>query len=313
MTLFQSTASRASTRVGRIFYGRRELRAGWRLLIFVGMVAGLMPAGNLVVRTVLPNPGEVASHLTNKIVNVVAFLVASLIMGRLEGRTLGDYGLPWKQMFGTRFWQGTAIGFAGVTALLGTMRTASVFQLRGLALHDADIWKWAGLYAVAFFIVGLEEEYRFRGYLLFTGTTGIGFWPSAVILSSLFGVGHISNAGETWVGALNAALGGLVFAGLLRRSGSLWLPLGVHAAWDWAQTYFYGVADSGAVLPGHLFNSSFSGSVWLTGGSVGPEGSVLCTLLLAVIWMLCSAWLREARYPSPLAISGNRQEPVLQT
>jgi uncharacterized protein len=312
MSFIQSTASRESTRAGRIFYGPRELRAGWRLLIFVAMVAALMAAGNLVVRKTVPDSG-VASQLANKLVNIFAFLMASLVMGRIEGRSLGDYGLPWRQMFGARFWQGTAIGFVGVTALLGGMRAVGVFQLTGLALHGADVWKWAGLYAVAFFIVGLDEEFRFRGYLLFTATTGIGFWTSAVVLSALFGAGHISNSGETWVGALNAALGGLVFAGLLRRSGSLWLPIGVHAAWDWAQTYFYGVADSGAALPGHLFNSTFSGPVWLTGGSVGPEGSVLCTLLLGVIWLLCSAWLREARYPAPLAIAGRRQEPVLQT
>ncbi|HJW96110.1 MAG TPA: hypothetical protein VJ901_21055 [Thermoanaerobaculia bacterium] len=46
--------------------------------------------------------------------------------------------------------------------------------------------------------------------------------------------------------------------------------------------YFYGVADSGAVTPGHLLDTSMSGPAWLSGGSVGPEGSILCTLLIAI-------------------------------
>ena len=233
-----------------------------------------------------------------------AFLLASWIMGKLERRTLGDYGLPWREMFSGRFWQGVAIGFVTLTALLGGMRALGVFQLSGLASRGTEAWKWAGLYALTFVIVGLDEEFRFRGYPLFTLSTGMGFWLSAGILSGLFGAGHISNTGETWVGALNVALGGLVLSGLLRRSGNLWLPIGFHAAWDWAQSYFYGVADSGQTLPGHLFNSTFSGSAWLTGGSVGPEGSVLCTLLWVLLWLACSTWLREVRYPTPVAIIG---------
>jgi hypothetical protein len=54
----------------------------------------------------------------------------------------------------------------------------------------------------------------------------------------------------------------------------------MHAAWDWAETYFYGVPDSGLLAQGHLLNSSFHGPDWLTGGSVGPEGSVLVFLVL---------------------------------
>jgi hypothetical protein len=51
--------------------------------------------------------------------------------------------------------------------------------------------------------------------------------------------------------------------------------VGMHAAFDWTETYFYGVPDSGLLAQGHLLNSSFHGPVWLTGGSVGPEGSYL--------------------------------------
>jgi hypothetical protein len=75
------------------------------------------------------------------------------------------------------------------------------------------------------------------------------------------------------------------------------MPIGLHMAFDWGETYFYGVANSGHALPGHLLNSSSSGPAWLSGGTVGPEGSVLCTLLIVVVWLICAGWLREAKYP----------------
>ncbi|PYV64514.1 MAG: hypothetical protein DMG97_34665 [Acidobacteria bacterium] len=83
------------------------------------------------------------------------------------------------------------------------------------------------------------------------------------------------------------------------------MPIGLHMAFDWGETYFYGVADSGQTLPGHLLNSSSSGPAWLSGGTVGPEGSLLCTLLIVVVWLSCAAWLREVKYPKPTPIQNS--------
>jgi len=284
--------------VWNVLYGAKELRAGWRFLIFLAIAFVLIAAGNAMI-TEARMANDPAAVLLRKVVNFIGLVLASIIMGGLERRTLADYGLPPRRAFGLRFWQGTLLGFAGLTLLLALMRATGVYHINGVALHGAEAWKWAGVYGFAFVIVGLEEEFRYRGYTQFTLGSGIGFWPTALLFSALFGFGHISNTGETWVGALNAGVAGLVFALLLRRSGSLWLPIGTHAAWDWAESYFYGVPDSGFVLPGHLLDSSFAGSKWLTGGSVGPEGSLLCTLVFAVIAGGAALWLRETRFPLP--------------
>src|SRR5438270_6779884 len=69
-------------------------------------------------------------------------------------------------------------------------------------------------------------------------------------------------------------------------------------ATSWGETYFYGVANSGGSYPRHLLDSSLSGPNWLSGGTAGPEGSVLCTALIVVVWLLCAAWLREIKYPA---------------
>jgi hypothetical protein len=83
---------------------------------------------------------------------------------------------------------------------------------------------------------------------------------------------------------------GLLFAFTLKRSGNLWYAVGLHAGFDWAQSFLYSVPDSGELLRGHLSNALLQGPTWLTGGSVGPEGSVFCFLtmglqFLVVLWL----------------------------
>jgi len=289
----------------RVFYGLSELRAFWRLCIFLTIVIALINATNLIVGRLLPGADRTTLFLVFQVINFLIFLVASWIMGRIERRTIADYGLPWRRMFRTQFWQGVLLGFASITGLLVAMRAAGVFYFGSIALHGADVWKWAAIYGFVFILVALREEFRARGYGLFTLSTGIGFWPAAILSAAFFGYSHHGNSGEDWIGLFNAGAFGLLACFLLRRTGNLWMPIGLHMAFDWGETYFYGVADSGQVLPGHLLNSSSSGPAWLSGGTVGPEGSLLATLMIAVLWLICAAWLREVRYPRP-AIRNSR-------
>ena len=301
--MIASTQSSNSTIFRRIFYGSSELRAGWRLLIFLGIVSALIKANNLLVGRLLLGVDTTALFLENEVMDFLIFLLGSWIMGRIEHRTIGDYGLPSRQTFRTQFWQGVAIGFAAITSLLVAMHLAGVFYFGTIALHGMDVWKWAVVYALVFILVALREEFRARGYALYTLSAGIGFWPAAIISAAIFGYGHHGNSGEDWIGLFNAGLFGLLACFLLRRTGNLWMPIGVHMAFDWGETYFYGVADSGNVLPGHLLNSSSAGVAWLSGGTVGPEGSVLCTVMMIVVWVICAAWLREVKYPTTLGES----------
>ena len=103
----------------------------------------------------------------------------------------------------------------------------------------------------------------------------------------MFGGLHlIGNVGETWLGSLCAALIGLFFCFTLRRTGTLWFAVGMHASWDWGESYLYSVPDSGGIITGHLLRSSFHGSRWLTGGTVGPEGSVLAFVVIGAAWVM---------------------------
>jgi uncharacterized protein len=239
---------------------------------------------------------------TGDLVSLLIVLLASWVMSRIEKRRIADCGLPWRMALRGEFWQGIGIGFAAISVLLAVMRMLGVFSFGTIGLHGLEPFEYAALWGVAFLLVGLFEEFFFRGYLLFTLTTGITFWPSAVLLSALFGFIHHGNRGEQWVGALEAGGTSLLFCLILRRTGNLWIPIGFHAAWDWGESYFYGVPDSGYAAKGHLFNPTFTGPEWLTGRSAGPEGSWLSIALLVILWIIFSLWLRQKKYPNPEAL-----------
>jgi membrane protease YdiL (CAAX protease family) len=283
------------------FFGPQGLRAGWRLAIYVSIYyvlrfvlqAGLIPlySGSLV-----RVPALWAFLITEFLLLVIA-IVPALFMCRLEHRPFSAYGLPRQRAFGKNFWAGALWGLLAISGLLLVMRVIGVFSFGGFALHGVRILKFAGFWGLMFLIVGFREEFLFRGYSLFTLTDGIGFWPAAFLLSAFFGYVHTGNPGESRVGLMGVVVIGLFFCFTVRRTGNLWFAVGMHAAWDWSETFLYSVPDSGLVLPGHLMNPTFHGPDWLTGGSVGPEGSLLLFVLIAVLWVVFDRVYPHVAYP----------------
>jgi len=222
--------------------------------------------------------------------------IAALAMARIERRKYRQYGLPGRPAFRKNFWIGTLAGFLAISGSLLGIFALRGFHLTGMAIHGRTIVTAIAAWSAAFVLVGLAEEFAFRGYLQFTLTTGIGFWPSAVLLSALFGLAHAGNPGESKFGLFSVVLFGLLFCFFLRRTGNLWWAVGFHAGWDWGQTFFYGVPDSG-ILPYHnLFNCTFNGPNWLTGGSVGPEACVFTPIVLGIVAILFSRVYRQNQY-----------------
>jgi membrane protease YdiL (CAAX protease family) len=119
-------------------------------------------------------------------------------------------------------------------------------------------------------------------------TEGAPFWQAAWVTSTLFGFIHTGNNGENWIGIFAAAAIGFIFCVSIRLTGSAWWAIGCHAAWDWAETYFYGTADSGLAASGHYLTTTPSGDVLWSGGADGPEGSLL---ILPILILLLAALL----------------------
>lgn len=133
-----------------------------------------------------------------------------------------------------------------------------------------------------------------------------GFWLAAWVTSTFFGFGHTGNNGENWIGIFAAAFIGFVFCVSVWVTGSAWWAIGCHAAWDWAETYFYGTADSGMVAQGHYLTTSPAGNALWSGGADGPEGSLLIVpiTLLVLAWLLIVYRHRES---APVAIETTEQ------
>jgi CAAX protease family protein len=227
---------------------------------------------------------------------MLSAIIPGFAMARIERRPFGEFGLPARGAFGRNFWVGTLWGIASLTVLMLALRATGAFTFGSLNLHGGRIVKFALYYAVFFLITGFFEEFLLRGYSQWVLTKGMNFWPAAALLSISFGYLHGANPGEARVGLVAVVAIGFFFCLTLRRSGNLWWAVGFHMAWDWGESYLYSVPNSGSVLPGHLLNSSLHGPNWLTGGSVGPEGSYVVFMVIAALWVLFDRVYPEVKY-----------------
>jgi uncharacterized protein len=302
------TSSHPTFGLKQMFAGPNGLRAGWRVLMFVALFAVLL-GGFVLIRA--GGPGAFREHYRNQnqsqititpllmggseAITLLFLCIAALAMGKLEHRKFGEYGLPPRLALRKDFWVGSLTGFLAISGTLLTMFLLRGFRVNGLAIHGTAILSSLFGWAIAFLLVGLVEEFLFRGYIQYTLTSGIGFWPAAFVMSGLFGLGHFFNSHENAVGSETVVLFGLLLCLFLRRTGNLWCAVGFHLGYDWGQM-FYGVPDSGIVPYHSLLDSTLSGPQWVTGGMVGPEASFLTPLALLVVALIFSRYYPETRY-----------------
>jgi membrane protease YdiL (CAAX protease family) len=277
-----------------IFLGPHGIRAGWSLVIFVTLLTPLALISVVLERS-YPSLfiGDIAPGYSLLIEALQLFFIvgATAITGRIEGRAVWSYyGLAGHRPI-AKLLAGWIGGLVCLSLVVGVLVAGGFLVFEGLALHGLPILGYGSIWLLVFIMVGAREEVMWRGYLQSTLTRGMGYWPAAILASVLFGAGHITNDGETIVGIIGVMIRALFYCFLLRLTGSLWSGIGFHAAWDWAQSYLYGTPQSGHVMQGHLFSSHPVGAPLISGGSVGPEGSLLwappfAVGLLVFFWAL---------------------------
>jgi membrane protease YdiL (CAAX protease family) len=285
--------------VRSLFVRNGRLRAGWRfaLLLCLYFFGGalLNPA---LAKIHFPDRALTWSALTlNDALDLVFVAAISWIVARIGRDRFSSYGLPLTPFAGKLFVQGVVWGIIPSIVILIPIYLAGACSFHGTALHGADLVRFALLWALAFLLVGLSEEFTFRGAALATLADAIGFWPAAFITSALFGLLHLfAKANEGWFDPITVALYGLFWCFTLRRTGSLWFAVGFHAASDYFDMAVFAEPNTGAgghPIPGHLLNVQFHGPTWLTGGPRGTEASLLVLPILA-----CLFYLFQKRYPA---------------
>lgn len=279
----------------------RQWSAAERNDLILWALVGFVP-GALFEFVVDPHGGGATTwtfsrELPVRGVSALCLVLATFLVARRRQRSVGDYGIPLSEAFGWRFWLGAIIGFAMLSLLLLILHETGHFDIDSVALTgDAVLFSaiaWGGV----FLCVAIAEELAFRGYILYVAAQRIGFWRAALAFSLGFAVSHLPNKGETALGILHTFLTAILFCFALRRTGNLWFPIGYHAAWDWAESFFYGTPDSGLLAVGHYLNTSVHGADWLSGGSAGPEGSVFSIAVLIFAALLIHVMFPTARYP----------------
>lgn len=294
----------------KIFIGKDGLRAGWSLLIFIALFAAIVFCVNFVGHKLYPTDAKTAKTasdesirraLINESIPLLVTLLVTWIMSKIERRRNSVYGLGGRHKL-AHFLAGPGWGIACLSLLIVILWKSGLLVVDSRLLYGRDIFRYGGIWLFGFLLVGLLEEYLTRGYLQYTLTRGLagmyevafksryskvlGFWTAAAIFSILFGLGHSSNPGESPIGLLSAGMAAMVFCFSLWQTGSLWWAIGFHTAWDWGQSFLYGVADSGTMVQHHLLATHPVGRPILSGGATGPEGSIFIVAVLAVACLI---------------------------
>jgi uncharacterized protein len=288
----------ASRYPGILFLNKTGLRAGWRLAIYTALFIILLVISTFLLSELLRPSRGVGSpsfQLAAESAMFIAAFFPAWVLSRLEARPLGVYGLPARGAFGKLFWQGCLFGFSEIFLLIGLVAAFGGYSFGTLTGHGGTIWKWALFWGAFFVVVGLFEEFFFRGYALYTLADGIGFWPATILLSVFFGAVHKQNSGEDWIGVAGVMFVGLFWCFTLKRTGSLWFAVGMHAAFDFGETFLFSVPNSGMIFSGHLSNATLHGPKWLTGGTPGPEGSVFDFAILSLFFLVFDRWYPARR------------------
>lgn len=332
----------------RLLYGPLGLRAGWSLFLYFGIILIFVAAGSGVAHQIKvqrqqvaekaaartgrpapplsplspkPDPSKpvpISSMIVSEAFTFAVLLLLSWLMSGIEHRRISVYGLGGERS-PAHFLTGALWGLAAMGTLVLMLRGFHLLAFDTRLDHGISVLSWGLVQLLAFFLVGLVEEYMFRGYIQFTLTRGmlwignrfapeharaVAFWTAAFITSAIFLLAHTHNSGETPLGLFQVFLAGVVLVVALWRTGSLWWAIGFHMAWDWSQSFLYGVPDSGALMQGRLFATHPLGPRLYSGGSAGPEGSALCIPVLLLVIAGLMFFVPSSPQP-PLEPEGN--------
>ena len=314
-----------------------RFRSGWRVLIFVGVYICLWFLLGTAVRLIytiglLVAPGRSFGGYFENVVFRLILLLASMGAGYICLRWLE--GLRWRAL-GLWLHDGwlrdlvigslTGIASLALATAIATAGGGLSFTVSGRAAL-LQVGQTLVFSAILFILAALAEEALFRGYPLQTLTRAKLAWLAVLLTSVPFALVHLKNpnvaAGFTFI---NTALAGVWLATAYLRTRSLWFPLGVHWAWNWALGSVFGLPVSGIndLAPHPLLHGTDLGPAWLTGGSYGIEGGLACTITLLAstlfIWRtrLVSATpemqlLSSQENPLPVLISLGLQESPME-
>lgn len=250
--------------------------AGRVVLVFLMVLLPFIIA-NAVAKITLE--AEHWLHLRNAIKVVVLTAAYWYYVRRIEQRAVTE-------LTGTGALSEVCRGFALATGLIAVpvllLWLAGYYQVQGIALHFSLLHLLVG-----FFSVAMLEELLFRAILFRLLEQLFGTAWAIFASSALFSAVHLLNPHADLLSTVQLLVLGLLFIAAFLATRRLWLCVGLHWGWNYAQGGLFSSPVSGAKADG-LLQATMSGPAWLTGGEFGIEASVLASAgaLICTVWLL---------------------------
>ena len=238
--------------------------------------------------------------------SVVAVWTTKHLMRSLEERAFADVGLQWNRDGRWSLWLGLVVGFAAAVIAVLIPVAMGLAAIRAATFSKADLRNFVFL-VIIFSVQPLGEELVSRGYPFQVLIRRYGFVAAVLGTSFVFAAAHLPNAGASAFSFFSTFLIGVVLACAVCRSGSLWLPVGIHTGWNVALP-FLGVNLSGTGIRMTRFELEGCTDTLWCGGTYGVEASLPTMLIYAVmlvgIWYIPSSapqWFERQEVDGPKA------------
>ncbi|MEU2426045.1 type II CAAX endopeptidase family protein [Streptomyces sp. NPDC007851] len=255
------------------------MRVVWQLLA----VAAVSFAGGQVLAAVGGN--WVLTLLIGLLTALAAVPVYRWVVRRTEHRPVTEVGRAGAR---AAFGRGALVGAAAFTGVIVNIAFLGDYTVHGLGSVTSAVGLVGFMAAAA-----VTEELLFRGVLLRIVEERFGTWIALTSTGALFGTMHLLNKDATVWGALAIAIeaGGMLGAAYV-ATRTLWLPIGLHFGWNFAESGVFGTEVSGSGSQKGLLDATTSGARLITGGEFGPEASIYSVLLGVLVTVV---FLRLAR------------------
>lgn len=257
------------------------MRVVWQLLT---VVAAAM-IGSRCVAAVEGNPW--LTLVVGLLAAVLAVLAYRWVVGRTEHRPVTEVS---REGSAAAIGRGVLIGVALFVAVIANVAFLGDYEVNGLGSATGAV-ELFGFMAVA----AVTEELMFRGFLFRLIEERGGTWIALTLTGGLFGLMHLLNPNASLWGAIAIAIeAGGMLAAAYAATRKLWVPIGLHFGWNFAESGIFSTEVSGNNTQQGMLDSTASGPQLITGGDFGPEGSVY-SVVFGVVLTVLFMWLARRR------------------
>ena len=268
------------------------LRSGWRIGIFfliTAMCTTVITEPVVKLLKMIPGlPMEVAGTF---IFYLTTTLAVWLVLRFVDKRPFKSIGVTFASGWGKQLFQGFLFGSGMLTVIFVIEYSTGmvVIEFRGVNMVEGSIIFLNSILLYTF--VGYGEEFLFRGYFYQTFIEGSSSLIATLTISLVFALAHSQNPNVSLFGLINVGLAGIWFSIAYLKTKALWLPIGLHISWNFFQGFVYSYPVSGTTSERVQIGTAIvNGPEWLTGGTFGPEGGALATLMLIIGTFLIYRW-----------------------